>query len=296
MNVNLIGQSKKLSSVASKLRQNFELWNYREVLLPAIEESKSELDKGTKFSDGDNFYLIKPDITSQILTKLESGREYKLFYLSEVLNGGTSGDWQFGVEYVGGDNRFMIAEVLNGIITALESLGIREFFVDIGSRKVWEEVTEEIPTSKEKVFRALYHRSFDMIDEADLPEEKREEIWQLFNYRGQRCEYEKLNSILETVDDERLFADFGTVRGLPYYDDLTFEIYSPKVGSPLGGGGEYGFESENSCGFAFHLTNLLEIYEGNGEEERREVSGNSKEEFRRARKLVEDGIPVEVGP
>ena len=294
MNVNLIDQSRKLSSVASKLRQNFELWNYREVLLPAMEEARPELDKGTKFSDGENFYLIKPDITSQILTKLEDGKEYKLFYLSEVLNGGTSGDWQFGVEYVGGNSRFMIVEILNGIITALESLGIREFFVDIGSRKVWENITEEIPEVREKVFNALHHRSFDLIDEVELPEAKLEEIWQLFNYRGQNPEYDRLNSILRTVDDERIFADFGTVRGLPYYDDLTFEIYSPEVGAPLGGGGEYSFGEADSCGFAFHLTNLLEIYSDNGKEDRRKISGESEEDFRRARRLVEKGIPVEV--
>ncbi len=294
MNINLIDQSRKLSSVAKQLRQNFELWNYREVLLPAMEEARPGLDKGTKFADGDNFYLIKPDITSQILSKLENGKEYKLFYLSEVLDGGTSGDWQFGVEYVGGDSRFMIVEILNGIITALESLGIREFFVDIGSRKVWEKITEEIPEVREKVFDALHHRSFDLIDEVELREEKREEIWQLFNYRGRNPEYDRLNSILETVGDERIFADFGTVRGLPYYDDLTFEIYSPEVGAPLGGGGEYSFGNEDSCGFAFHLTNLLEVYEGNEEESRRKISGNSQEKFRRARRLVEKGIPVEV--
>ncbi|MBS3765818.1 ATP phosphoribosyltransferase regulatory subunit, partial [Candidatus Bipolaricaulota bacterium] len=85
MNVANIDGSEKLSSVASKLRRNFELWNYREVLLPAIERDREGLDRGTKFSDGEEFYLIKPDITSQILTKLQEERRYKLFYLSEVL-------------------------------------------------------------------------------------------------------------------------------------------------------------------------------------------------------------------
>lgn len=294
MNGAIIDQSKKLSSVASKLRRNFELWNYREVLLPAIERASAKLDRGTKFSDGEEFYLIKPDITSQILTKLAKGRQYKLFYLSEVLDGGTSGDWQFGIEHVGGNQQWMVVEVLSSAISALEELGIDDFFIDVGSRKVWETMTEAVPGAREEVFRALHHRSYDRIDELDLPEKKKEEIWRLFNYRARTCDYERLDLILETVDDERVFADFGTVRGLPYYEDLTFEIYSTKVGSPLGGGGEYRFGDENACGFAFHLEELLEVYNGNGKEGRQLLSGDPKKSLSRARELVKEGIPVEV--
>ncbi len=294
MNVANIDGSEKLSSVASKLRRNFELWNYREVLLPAIERASADLDRGTKFSDGEEFYLIKPDITSQILTKLQEGRRYKLFYLSEVLDGETSGDWQFGVEYVGGNQRWMIVEILSAAITALEGLGIDNFYIDVGSRKVWEGITEEVPEVREEVFRALHHRSYDRVDELNLPESKKEEIWRLFNYRARTCDYERLNSVLETIDDERVFADFGTVRGLPYYEDLTFEIYSPKVGSPLGGGGEYRFEDEDSCGFAFHLEELLEVYDGDNGEDRQRLSGFPEERLIRARELVKEGIPVEV--
>lgn len=294
MNAATIDGSEKLSSVASKLRRNFELWNYREVLLPAIEQASDDLDRGTKFSDGEEFYLIKPDITSQILTKLEKGRRYKLFYLSEVLDGGTDGDWQFGVEYVGGTQQWMIVEILSAAITALEGLGIDDFYIDVGSRKVWEGITEEVPGARKEVFRALHHRSYDRIDELNLPEDKKEEIWRLFNYRARTCEYEKLDSVLGTIDDERVFADFGTVRGLPYYEDLTFEIYSPEVGSPLGGGGEYRFEDEDSCGFAFHLEEILEVYDGNGGKGRQCVSGNPEKRVSKASELVKEGVPVEV--
>lgn len=296
MNITRIDQSKKLSIIASKLRENFERWNYREVLLPAIENATEELDKGTKFTDGEDFYLVKPDITSQILTGLSEGKKYKLFYLSEVLDGGTSGDWQFGAEYIGGKERWMIVEILTGIITALELLNIDNFFIDIGSSKVWERATEDIPEVKEDVLRALHHRSFDLIDEAEIPSQKRKEIWRLFNYRDKTCNYERLASILEVLDDERLFADFGTVRGLPYYEDLTFEIYSPQLGSPLGGGGEYKFESTSCCGFAFHLENLLEIYAHNEEQDRVIVDEPPEKGYHRAKDLVEDGIAVEVNP
>lgn len=294
MNIARIDQSGKLSTVASKLRKNFELWNYREVLLPAIEQAGKQLDKGTKFTDGKDFYLVKPDITSQILTGLKEDKEYKLFYLSEVLDGGTSGDWQFGAEYVGGEDRWMILEILTGIITALEFLKVEDFFIDIGSSRVWESVTEEIPEVKEDVFRALHHRSFDLIDEADIPDQKRKEIWRLFNYRDKTCDYQRLDSILEVIDDDRLFADFGTIRGLPYYEDLTFEIYSPELGSPLGGGGEYKFGNTSCCGFAFHLENLLEIFTDGKTKKRVRIDGEPGESFNRAKDLVKDGVAVKV--
>lgn len=293
MNGNWINRSEKLSDLGRVLRKNFELWNYREILLPAIEKHDESLDKGTKFTDGENFFLVKPDITSQILTKLTPGTKHKLFYISEVLDGNTKGNWQFGAEYIGGDHRWMIIEIITSIITGLESLGINDFFIDIGSRNVWESVTENLSV-KEDVFNALYHRSFDKIDDLPIEEEKKNEIWQLFNYRDKRCDYGRLNEILDTLDDERLYADFGTVRGMSYYKDLTFEIYSPEVGSPLGYGGEYGFRDEEACGFAFNLDNLVKIFPGPETGGREEIDLESSPDLKRAKELVKAGKGIEV--
>ncbi len=293
MNGNWVNRSEKLSDLGRVLRRNFELWNYREVLLPSIEGYDEALDKGTKFTDGEDFYLVKPDITSQILTKLNPGKSYKLFYISEVLDGKTDGNWQFGAEYIGGDERWMIIEIITAVITGLESLGIRDFFIDIGSRAVWESVTSDLSV-EEDVFNALYHRSFDMIDDLPIDDEKKNEIWELFNYRDKTCEYERLNGILEILDDDRLYADFGTVRGMSYYEDLTFEIYAPEVGSPLGGGGEYSFHDEGACGFAFNLDNLAENFPGPEERPREEISLKSSGKLKRAKEQVEAGNAIEV--
>lgn len=289
-----INQSSNLSTVARVLRENYDLWNYREILLPAIEKSENGLDKGTKFTDGREFYVIKPDITSQILARLTDEKRRKLFYISEVLDGETSGDWQFGAEYIGGDKSWMVLEIISSIITGLESLGIEDFFVDIGSKRVWESATSDLPELREEVFSALYHRSFDLIDDLDITDEKKDEIWRLFNFRDTRCGYGRLDEILKTLDDERVFADFGTVRGMPYYEDLTFEIYSPETGSPLGYGGEYTFRNGDACGFAFNLESLLEIFTGLEGRERKEVGGSTKKKLNRARTGVENGVPVEV--
>ncbi|MBS3787277.1 ATP phosphoribosyltransferase regulatory subunit [Candidatus Bipolaricaulota bacterium] len=294
MNGNWINQSTSLSTVARVLRQNYDLWNYREILLPAIEEFEDELDKGTKFTDGMEFYVIKPDITSQILARLTDEKRRKLFYISEVLDGDTSGNWQFGAEYIGGDDLWMVLEIISSIITGLESLGIKDFFVDVGSKQVWESAISDIPDLREEVFSALYHRSFDLIDDLDITEEKKDQIWQLFNYRDKRCSYDRLNKILKNLDDERVFADFGTVRGMPYYEDLTFEIYSPGTGSPLGYGGEYTFFDSDACGFAFNLESVLEVFTGLERMERKKIGGPTKEKLTEAKNRIESGVPVEV--
>ncbi len=294
MNENWINQSNNLSIVARVLRENYNLWNYREILLPAIEKSRDELDKGTKFTDGEEFYLIKPDVTSQILARLSEGKKRKLFYISEVLDGETSGDWQFGAEFIGGDKGWMVLEIISSIITGLESLGVEDFFVDVGSRRVWESATSDIPDLREEVFGALYHRSFDLIDDLNITKEKKEEIWRLFNFRDQRCDYDRLNNILETIDDDRIFADFGTVRGMHYYEDLTFEIYSPEIGKPLGYGGEYNFRNGDACGFAFDLEALLAVFNNPEGKGREKVDGPAKKKLNRARTRIESGVPVEV--
>ena len=294
MNGSWINKAEILSVIAKKLRTNFERWNYREILLPAVEEYRDELDKGTKFTDGKDYYVIKPDITSQLLTRLTGDGRHKLFYISEVLDGNPTGDWQFGAEYIGGNDRWMVVEIISTIITALESLGITEFYVDVGSKKVWERAIEGFEDIREEIFDAIHHRSFDLIDELDLPREEEEEVWGLFNYRSRRCDYERLNEILETIDDDRVVADFGTVRGMSYYEDLTFEIYSPEVGSPLGGGGEYKFRNRDAFGFAFHLDKLLEIFSDPSGEERLTLNGTSPETLKRAMTLVREGQGVEI--
>ncbi len=296
MTYEAMAKSRELAKVVSALRKNYELWNYREVFLPAIAEYKGKLDKGTKFAGNDEFYLIKPDITSQILTQLKHVETHKFFYFSEVLDGGVKGSWQFGVEYIGGEQTWMIVEVLTSIITALEKLGVYDFYVDIGSRRIWRQVTSQAPDKEDQIFEALYHRNFELIDELELPEKKKEEVWELFNYRGQNPDDERLSEILSAVGDSRFFADFGTVRHRPYYYDITFEIYSPQVGEPIGGGGEYMYKDRTSCGFAFNVENLLAVSLDTDGVARKLVEGDLHESFLTARKLVAEGDYVEVNP
>lgn len=295
MRKGLLAESERLSEIGKYLRRTFELWGYREVFLPAIEEYREGLRKGTKFAYNNEFYVIKPDITSQILENIkEVPEKLKLYYISEVLDGGVRGQWQAGVEYIGGDVTKMAAEVLLTAITALEAVGIEEFYIDIGSLKVWEKATEDVEEFRAEIYRALVRRNFEIIEHLPISKEKKEELWELFNFWGKESGYRKLDRIVEAVNDERLFIDFGTVRPLPYYRDVLFEVYSPELGKPLGGGGEYTFKGKPAFGFAFDMGALSKLFRKKGDRNRKKLRGEPRDVFAEAKRLVRMGIPVEV--
>ncbi|WP_457741956.1 ATP phosphoribosyltransferase regulatory subunit [Thermococcus sp.] len=290
MEKSFLADSIRLSKVGKALRRTFELWGYEEVILPTIEPYDEGIKGGTKFAYNNEFYIIKPDVTSRLIKNYEI-TEGRLYYIGEVLNGGIRGKWQAGVELVGGEPASMTAEVLSVLITALESLGIEEFYIDLGGLEVWRRATADIREFRDTVWRALERRNFGLIEKLPISEEKKERLWRLFNFRGKSSDYERLSRILELVDDDRVFVDLGTVRPLPYYSDVIFEVYSPKLGKPIGGGGEYLFREKPAVGFALDMKALLGLV-GDRRHRRRYLRGVNS--FKEARKLVSMGIPVGV--
>jgi len=282
----------RLAEIGNRLRGVFELWGYREVTFPAIEEYSPEIRKGTKLAYDNRFHLINPDPTSRIMRAF-SDESIRLFYITEVLNGSTRGEWQAGIEMIGFPEGSLVEPIVVAI-TALEALGVDEFYIDIGSLEVWRRATEEIKEFRDVVFSALIKRNFEPIDRLPIPEEKKEELWRLFNFRGRKSGFEKLDLLLEIVDDERVFIDLGTVRPLPYYTDIIFEIYSPKVGKPIGGGGEYSVGEKPAAGFYLDMVALSRLYTGKTRGRTRLSSKDPVSAYREAKRLVKLGIPVEV--
>ncbi|MFA4641061.1 ATP phosphoribosyltransferase regulatory subunit [Pyrococcus kukulkanii] len=286
----LIEEYIRLAEIGNKLRLIFELWGYREVIFPSIEEYSQEIRKGTKFAYDNEFYLINPDVTSRIIKNFDDGKA-KLFYVAEVLNGGVKGEWQAGVEYIGGDPDAMILEVLSVIVTSLESLGIQKFYIDLGSIEVWKNSSGE---HWEKVKEALIRRNFERIESLPIPQDKKDELWRLFNFRGRESGYERLDRLIKALGDERVFIDFATVRPLPYYTDVIFEVYSPSLGKPIGGGGEYEVKGKTGVGFVFYLDRLAKLYRPK-ERSRQVISSKDlRKAYALAREMVKLGIPVEV--
>lgn len=283
----------RLAEIGNRLRNVFELWGYREVTFPTIEEYSPEMRKGTKFAYNNAFYLINPDPTSRII-KAFSDDSVRLFYITEVLNGSVRGEWQAGVEMIGFPEENLVEPIVVAI-TALEALGIEEFYIDIGSIGVWKKATEGIEEFRRVVFNTLVRRNFEPIERLSIPKDKKEELWRLFNFRGMESGFERLDRLLEIVDDERVFIDLGTVRPQPYYTDVIFEIYSPKIGKPIGGGGEYMAGEKSAAGFYLDMVALSKLYSGRKRQRTKLPLRKPKEAYRKARELIKLGIPVEVG-
>ncbi|MFP4051550.1 MAG: ATP phosphoribosyltransferase regulatory subunit [Thermoplasmata archaeon] len=293
MKKDVFSESKKLADITKKTRDVLELWNYSELFLPNTVEYDESLRKGIKLTYNNEFYLTNPDVTSQIVKSYSKENDLKCFYISDIQDG-LEREIQLGVEYIGSDRLKTKVEVLNVLITILEKLDIDDFFIDISSLKVWKELISGFESYEDKIFNALKRRNLSVIDDLDIEEERKQDLWELLNLRGKKSGFKKIDELLNIIDDERLFADLGTVRPLSYYYDIIFEVYSPKIGYPIGAGGEYFVNKKPSCGFALTLDNISKIYELKDENERKIIRNDLKSAYRTAQDMVSKGEKVEV--
>ena len=288
MKKDIFSLSEKFEKVSKEAREIFNLWNYREVFLPSIEAFNPHLRKGLKFAYNNKFYLIKPDLTSQVSLYAKK-KNLRVFYISEVLKDSVKGEWQLGAELLNGKDISMHIEMLMIIISLLELMNIKEFYIDVGSLQIWKNEIGGNKELEEKVVESLRKRNFEIIETLPISKNKKENLWHLFNFRGRDTNYEKLKNIVDVLNDKRIFIDFGTVRPLPYYNDIIFEIYSSKIGYYIGGGGDYLINGRKCIGFGLNLK-ALSLLSKSTKKEKRTVVHNYREAF----SLVKNHTPIEV--
>lgn len=293
MNKDIFSESKRLSYIADSARKVFKRWNYKEIYLPSVVRYNSSLRKGLKITYNNEFYTVRPDPTSQISANFNNEVPLRKYYVREVLDQ-NKGTIQVGIEFITDKSLKSKLETLNILISLLEELDIEEFYVDIGSLKVWKEAIEDISSYEDEIFKALKRRNLSLIDDLNIKETKKDDLWNLLNTRGKRSGYKRIDELIEIIDDDRFYADLGTVRPLSYYDDIIFEIYSPKIGFPIGAGGEYKLGSRFGCGFALDLDLLSKVSEKERENKKVTIDGDLRTSYRRARELVKEGKNVEV--
>jgi ATP phosphoribosyltransferase regulatory subunit len=266
-----ISNSFKLGKAARIVRDCFYKKGYSEIFLPTMDKNSTKLRGGLKTAYNNEYYVIKPDITSHLLSSMVKDDELKVFYVSEVLNSLPKGKWQIGAEWIGGENGrgYKIHEQIELIITILNSLKISDFQIDIGSLKKWEDIISESGLDSAVIYDAIKKRSVSEIKNLDIPENSKKKLLDNLKSRGKSSGDDLIDWIINKINDESLTVDYGTIRHFDYYDDVVLEVYIRNYGRVIGGGGEYQNKTQNCFGFALDLEVLAGL--ANFEKEESEV-------------------------
>ncbi len=294
MKKDIFNESTKLSKLSKMVRKQFECWNYEEIFLPFMEEYCSTFRGGLKYSDGKEFYLIKPDATSQIINRLKLKGEYRYFYFNEYFSFKNNCSIQFGAEFIGANSLQQKIEILSVVISILKSTGVKDFYIDIGSLKYLNDILSKIPGLEKKILEAIEKRNFSLVEELNLEKALEDELRRVFNFRGKKSGVPQLDEITENLSENNIYIDTGTIRYLDYYENIVFEIYSPSSGRTLGGGGDYRVNGMTGFGFSIDLKSLSEIVDFQMNFERKPVEGGIKESYVKASEMVINGEKVEV--
>jgi len=256
-----VSNSFQLGKVAKIIRDMFYELDYSEIFLPAMDRYSPELRGGLKTAYNNEFYVIKPDVTSHLLSSIIKEEELKVFYVSEVLDGTPKGTWQIGTEWIGGKitMREKIIEQISTVKAILKTLGIADFMIDIGSLRKWREMIEQHNLDKKTVYEAIEKRSISAMGSMNIPEKARGALMALLQKRGKTCNDRLIDGIIGEVNDDCMMVDFGTLRHFDYYDDIVIEIYARNHGKMIGGGGQYVNRGQDCFGFALDLGILAQL-------------------------------------
>lgn len=168
---------------------------------------------------------------------------------------------QAGIELMGAPAPSGTAEALTLLCDTLDAVGLRSYKIGLGDVALYQELLDNHGVDGERRERMLHElvtrdyvgleREIDelRLDDAEtVAQLKRipqlrggpEVLEQLDGHAHGAAEgLRKIHSLLAPRVAERVIFDLGLVRSLDYYSGAVFEVYDPKLGSPLGGGGRY---------------------------------------------------------
>ncbi len=201
---------KEYHFIENLLREEFELWNYKEVRSPTIEFVEtlstgvgSELtDSMFKFQDFDGKLLaLRAEMTAPVArivtTRMESIPEpIRLFYINNVFRYSQSylnrerEFYQAGVELVGCNTSEADGEILALIISSLKKVGLNDVRIDLGHANLLKGLLDTAKINKKQkasVQNLLACRDVvglkNLMDQNSFPSNLREAFLELSNCR-----------------------------------------------------------------------------------------------------------------
>ena len=241
-----------------------------------------------KFFDSQGTLLaMRPDVTVQVArmcaTRLAEAHEplrlrymQRVFREAEVDTRATARELtQIGVECIGASGAETDAEIIELMVSALQTTGVIDFTVSIATVSVLRALLERSGASSEwcdlvlRAFHASNYVDLDALCDGDNTESVQlsagaapayvDAIKKLPHIRGGREAIDKVRALVEplgcalgldefeqTFDllaargmGECLLVDFSVMSSFDYYTGIVFEVYAPNLGSALGSGGRY---------------------------------------------------------
>jgi len=218
---------------------------------------------------------LRPDITTSIARMVAThysnhDAPLRFYYLANVFRfqeprkGRDQEFYQIGGELIGIPGLDADVEIILLASYMLEQIGIKNFLINIGHTKFLEGLLDELdePVLKDRIAQAIKEKNFvwlkNLVETSDLRTDIKRTFLALPGFYGgaeildkliefslnEKCtaavsELKRLWSMLKQFNNIQLTFDPGLARGIDYYTGIVFEIYSPKSGFPLGGGGRY---------------------------------------------------------
>jgi len=259
----------------SKIREIFDLFNYREIRTPTFEYTslfKRSIGENTDivskemFTFNNSQYSLKPEMTAPVIRAyLENGLYnqsplIKLYYISNMYRyerpqAGRFREFsQFGAEAIGSSEPFIDAEMIVLAAFILSEFQIRNYKIKLNNIGTPDERKKYL----EKLFNYLNKFKNDLSEDSKkrlqknplrildskMPEDRKiiENAPRLYDYLEQSTikNFEQVQSLLSGLGIS-YEIDYFLVRGLDYYTSTTFEIVSDELGAQdaIFGGGRY---------------------------------------------------------
>ena len=263
------------------------------------EEGLSQ-DQLYKLIDRDGSILaLRPELTTPIArvvsSKLGGTPPWRLMYGGEVFRyedvqtGRQREFCQAGAELIGQEGAEADCEILALAIETLKAQGLQRFTVSIGHMGVLQGLLQSLNCDENRL-RSVRHlvleKDFvglsELLGKAGLAEGQWQAVVDLLTrpldmhnlpldnpfLPGEiRAALKNLQQIVRLLDlfgyESYLQVDLSTLRAQEYYTGMVFEVYTPGIGYPIGGGGRYDQlflrfgRASPATGFALGVDRLL---------------------------------------
>ena len=273
-----------------------------------------------KFIDRNGEILaLRPEMTLPIArvisSKLPQNYPWRLMYGGEVfryeeIQTGKQREFsQVGVELIGAVGAEADSEILALAVESLRASGLDNFTISLGHTGILKGLLESLAweeTQLKQVRTLILEKDFvglnkylmsagikaDKVKQlvgiltCQLTTEDLEKEWRNLP-RGIAIALADLREIIRLLKvydyESYIQVDFSTLRSQEYYTGMVFEIYTPGIGYPIGGGGRYDQLLQNwgnncpATGFALGVDRILLSLssEGKGKKRRRKKKKNA---------------------